>query len=928
MTRLQHIILFVLLLLASCTEREKPLAIDWPEVTAETKPWTRWWWHGSAVTKEGITSELESFKEVGFGGVEITPIFGVKGQEDQFIDFLSEEWVDMLVHTLEEAERLGLGVDMATGTGWPFGGPWIGENEAPRNVLHKTYVLKSGQSLKEKIQYIQQPMVRAVGDPVGIDQIKFPIAANDNLQELALDQVKFEKELPLICLMAYDQAGNTLNLTDRVKNGKLDWTAPDGEWQLYALFMGWHGKMVERAAPAGEGNVIDHFSKSAIQVYFSKFDSAFKDCDLGTLRAFFNDSYEVDDARGQADWTPEMFDAFQQLNGYDLRGYLPELLGQREGETSKRVLMDYRATVEQLISENFTNEWKSWSRQYDAIIRNQAHGSPANILDLYAQVDIPETEGTEILKIKFASSAANVNGKRLSSSESATWLNDHFQSSLADIRKNLERYLLGGVNHVFYHGTAYSPDDEVWPGWLFYAAIHANDRNTWWDDFSKLNEYIARIQSFMQNSQPDNDVLVYFPVYDRYAERGHGLLEHFDIRGNFYKSQVKLLGDTLLEKGVAFDLISDKQIANLKVDANQIVSQGNAYQAILIPKTTYIPVATMRKLLESANAGVKVLFHGDMPKDVPGLNDLEKRQQELLSLKEKMGATAAVASSLEELLTVVQLPVESMTQLGLQFNRKKYEGNTLYLIANWGEERIDQWVPMAKGAAHAYLFDPMTGEKGIAQTNGQSVYLQLAPGESCLVVCAETPFEGNSFSYYTEGETQKIKGEWEVVFTKGGPDLPESRTLSSLSSWTKFEDVKASRFSGTATYTTTFEKPAEKAAAYQIRLGKVHESAQVYLNGAYLETLIGPVYELTIPSEKLKETNELKVLVSNLMANRIKHMDESGQTYQRFYNINFPAHDAENRGEDKLFHADHWEAQPSGLLGPVELVELEEKTFN
>lgn len=46
----------------------------WPEITRESKPWTRWWWHGSAVTKEGITSEMEAYQKAGLGGLEITPI--------------------------------------------------------------------------------------------------------------------------------------------------------------------------------------------------------------------------------------------------------------------------------------------------------------------------------------------------------------------------------------------------------------------------------------------------------------------------------------------------------------------------------------------------------------------------------------------------------------------------------------------------------------------------------------------------------------------------------------------------------------------------------------------------------------------------------------------------------------------------------------
>src|SRR5688572_31063343 len=159
-----------------------------------------------------------------------------------------------------------------------------------------------------------------------IKQLVVPISANKDLQALALDQVKFEKQLPLQTLMAYNVDGKVVELTDKVDgSGMLRWTAPAGEWKLYAIFGGWHGKMVERAGPGGEGNVIDHFSAEALKKYLQHFDEAFKGQDLKSLRAFFNDSYEVDDARGVADFTPTLFEEFKKRREYDLRENLPAL---------------------------------------------------------------------------------------------------------------------------------------------------------------------------------------------------------------------------------------------------------------------------------------------------------------------------------------------------------------------------------------------------------------------------------------------------------------------------------------------------------------------------------------------------------------------------------------------------------------------------
>ncbi|MGI4967943.1 MAG: glycosyl hydrolase, partial [Janthinobacterium lividum] len=505
----KRIALSLLLSAALPPLRAHAQAPAWPAVTQQNRPWTRWWWEGSAVNSQDLSHLLTQYQQAGLGGVEITAIYGVKGAESQFIDFLSPKWMDMLTHTLTDGKRLGLGVDVAQASGWPFGGPWVTPTDACKYVAYQTYALKGGEQLSEKISFTQKPIASAIGHRVDIKQLADPVATNKNMQALALEQVRYEKPLPLQALMAYPEKGPAVDLTSKVDaSGKLTWKAPTGNWTLYAIFQGWHGKQVERAGPGGEGDVIDHLSKIATTHYLQRFDQAFKGRDVKGIRAFFNDSYEVDDAQGEANWTPLMFSEFQKRRGYDLRQHLPALFAKASADENARVLTDYRETISELLLENYTEAWATWAHGYGVKIRNQAHGSPANILDLYAATDIPETEGEDLTRIKFASSAAHVTGKPLTSAETATWENDHFLSTLSDVKKAMDRMLLGGVNHVFYHGTAYSPQAAAWPGWLFYAAVEFNPQNPFWQDFGQLNRYGAHCQSFLQAGQPSNDVLL------------------------------------------------------------------------------------------------------------------------------------------------------------------------------------------------------------------------------------------------------------------------------------------------------------------------------------------------------------------------------------------------------------------------------------
>ena len=214
--------------------------LQWPAINNTTKPWTRWWWEGSAVNKTDLSWNLEQYKQAGLGGVEITPIYGVHGEENKFINFLTPQWMDMLVHTLHEAKHLNLGVDLANGTGWPFGGPWVTDKDASKTIFCKTYAVNGGEKLQKQIIYNQEALVRTANNkPASIDTILKPVYLNKNLQALALDQVKYPGQLPLQSLLAYGDDKQILDITNKVDNGgNLNWTAPAGKWTLYALFMG------------------------------------------------------------------------------------------------------------------------------------------------------------------------------------------------------------------------------------------------------------------------------------------------------------------------------------------------------------------------------------------------------------------------------------------------------------------------------------------------------------------------------------------------------------------------------------------------------------------------------------------------------------------------------------------------------------------
>ena len=919
--------------------------IVWPEITSETRPWSRWWWPGSIVTKSDLTATMEKYRNAGLGGMEIAVIYGVKGQEDKFINYLSPRWMEMFTHVLAEGERLDLGIELANASGWPFGGPWVSPADATKNVNYKTWTIAGGDSLTEKIEFIQQPLVRPVGEKPDIKKLKDPISLNTNLQLYALDQIRFEKPLPLKTLMAYSDSGIVADLTGHVTpDGKLDWTAPPGKWTLYGVFQGWHGKMAERAGPGGEGDVIDHFSGLAIDNYLKHFDTIFKDYDTKSLRGYFNDSYEVDDASGQADWTNDLFNEFIIRRGYDLRGHLPALFQKDDPEKNERVLSDYRQTISDLILAKFTTHWTEWAHRQGKTTRNQAHGSPGNILDLYAAVDIPETEGNELTRLKFASSAANVTGKKFASCEAATWLNEHFLSSLGDIRKAVDLFFLAGINHVFYHGTCFSPQDEPWPGFLFYAAVELTPANPLWRDFSGLNNYVSRVQSFLQQGLADNDILLYFPVFDRYADAGRGMLEHFDaISPGFNGTPFRTAADEMIMKGYGFDYISDLQLTNTVSPGGLLQTEGNVYGTIIVPGCKYIPVETFTHILRLANEGARVIFLGDLPENISGWGDVQEKTEFFETLKSGIRfaptnnpqvmkasygeGSLLTGSNLEQLMIFAGIPRETMTDQGLAFTRRQNLDGTVYFITSQSDKPFDGWVSLQASGASAAIFNPMDDRLGLAKTRVTSggnleVYLRMNPDESLIIQTYETLQKGKLYQFYDPvSAPSAIKGSWKVEFIEGGPSLPGSMESSGPVSWTSFKGDEYKNFSGTARYSVNFEKPPVKGDAWLLDLGKVYHSASVTLNGSKLAVLPGPGFSVVIGKKSFKANNSLLIEVSNLMANRIAWMDRNSIQWKKFYNINMAARLRENN-KNGVFDASAWEPLESGLPGPVTITTL------
>ena len=112
-------------------------ALAWPAISQTARPWTRWWWHGSAVDRANITRLLQTYHDAGIGGVEITCIYGVRGEEAHDRAYLSDAWIEAVSQVVDEARHLEMGVDLPPGSGWRMGGPSVSAADADSKLVLK-----------------------------------------------------------------------------------------------------------------------------------------------------------------------------------------------------------------------------------------------------------------------------------------------------------------------------------------------------------------------------------------------------------------------------------------------------------------------------------------------------------------------------------------------------------------------------------------------------------------------------------------------------------------------------------------------------------------------------------------------------------------------------------------------------------------------
>ena len=860
---------------------------------ADARPMVRWWWFGPAVVKSELARELNQMHAAGIGGVELAVEYPMALDNPRKgilnLRYGSPAYLDMVRFASKHASSLGMRVDLTLGSGWPYGGPNI-------------------------------PIDLAAGR---LRIVAVPLPSPDSALPKLADGDRFIAAFVTTGTPQHYDATGGRRIPGDVLPAKL--ATPEGfSSEVELFFIASHTRQqVKRAAFGGEGFVLDHMSKPAIEHYLvTRGDallSAFSD---KPPYAIFSDSLEV----YGSDWTPDLPAEFARRRGYDLIPHLPELAqgGTLEAESVRH---DWGVTLSDLLRDNYLRSMTEYATAHHTRFRSQTYGQPAVTLADEHIPQLPEGEGPQWHAFSFtrwASSANHVYGNPITSAETWTWLHSPaFRATPLDMKAEADRMFLEGVNQIIGHGFPYSAPGVEEPGWLLYAAAALNDHNPWWPVMPYVMKYLQRVSWALRQGQPANDVALLLPEADAQAAFRPG---HVSVTDEMAKKITPQLMGAVLDNGYNLDYI----------DIEAVADRGLHYPIVIVPPTERMPLSGVRALEAYVKAGGKLIFLGQTPTRAAGLTDaadspaVVRGVQELVATNHHVESTAELAETLPHILPPDVTLSDAAGKVG--FLHRRLPNADIYFFANTTAEPVSFPFHVRSQGKQAEWWNPDSGAAVVAHFGEK---ITLPPYGSRLLVVSKDATEiaklAGESRLVPASEPAIALGDWELTFpgSKGSAAAPtETHVTDTL--WT---DAAATRFySGEVTYTTSFTARSSNAGEHLLlrftpghavpdtaRPGTpgmrawfdppVREAALVFVNGKQVGALWHPPYELDLTSAVRAGKNTLDLHVFNTAINELAGQPPRDYTALKAkYGNRFQMQDMEN-------------LQPvtSGIAGPVRL---------
>ena len=771
MKKLDHVLLllvFLFLQMSSVNALEKKtideLKTNFLNPPMDCRPHTRWWWPGNPVTKKEIAWELEQMQTHGLGGVEQITMGEVYKKGN--IPYMSDEFLEMIKHTVKEAKRLGMEVSLNFGgPGWIVGGEWVPQEDRMKDMVPTSLDLVGPQTfrgvLPSKLTKTKRSWEHYTPFLAGNEKLLAVVAG-----KVTDNQIE-EKSL--------------IVLTPHVEGNVLQWDVPKGHWRVMAFWLKY----------TDQGDAVDHFNKGAMQRYCDYLGGKFYKAigkEFGkTVDSFFCDSFELANAASGIYWSTGLLDEFKKFKGYDLTPYLPAIWWQVD-DISPKIRYDVNEFLHHTGLEVFFKTFLNWCEAHGVKGRIQAYGFTTDNLEGSGVTHIPEMEITagekdamhwfdnRIGPKKYVASGAHIYGRDVISTEAYTFMHyERYRATLEELKIASDGYLRCGATKFYNHGYCYSPEHDIAPSRTIGFAARISHPNVWWDYYPLLADYVGRCSYMLRQGDFAPDIAIYSPLANQWTL---DVLNPRKWTREFYWGE---LGDLLISNGYDYDLLNDDALQNIaRIENGNIKIRNMEYKVLLLPNITSLPLETMQFIKRYISEGGTVIALERIPDSSTGFSDYAQKDELVKNLSLELfeeprgrdgtgsksygsGHTHFIkhvinrqiwwdwrSSALDPFVNTLRHYIAPDFSIdfayegirknkGLTFMHRKFQDADIYFVTNIQDRKSTIPVTFRVKDRSVWRWDPYNGQ--VSQVflyesteNGIKVPLNLAPYESMFLI--------------------------------------------------------------------------------------------------------------------------------------------------------------------------------------------------
>ncbi|MEV6106600.1 glycosyl hydrolase [Streptomyces sp. NPDC051940] len=779
------------------------------------RPRFRWWWPDALVDPEEVQREIDQIAAAGFGGVEIAAVTHSLTQriDVERYGWGTPAWVAGVEAALRQAARRKVVVDLTIGPAWPAAVPTVTPDDeaATKELAHGVAVVAAGTTFDGPLP----PSVSAPGSDVTAQRLRYVQAAR-----ITAGGSPTAKVVPL------DQATVT-DLTDRIRDGRLTWTAPDdgGTWLVLAYWERGSGQRPEGPAhTAPLSYVVDHLDAKGTEAVVDFWERNILTPEVRELLretggSLFEDSLELETHATL--WTSSLADEFARRMGYSLVPYLPAVVEVKEkyvfsfgSAVDKAVRRDYMHVVTELYLENHLVPLRDWAHSLGLRLRVQPYGLETDAMYSAALLDEPEGESLGFKNLddfRTLAGGRDMGGRTILSNEAGGTAGGAYATTWDATLKKLVTQYAAGVNQAVFHGFAYAEAPGAdWPGFAAFSPYNGGTgygeawgpRQPLWRHTPEVARALGRIQQILQTGVNRADVGVLWQK--GYAGSGLGA-SWFTADGVPAGWTHLFLSPRLLD------------LPSARVEDGRLAPDGPAFKALLVDgdiminreHTLQLDVA--EKLVGYAKAGLRIIVIGDWSDGhVPGIGQPGDN--------ERLRALLTELLSLPTVHNVADRPnvPEGIAALGLRRDVEYAQSSMLlhahradadtdyFFFANDAVSKkgstgtpVDHDVTLATRRPDAvpYHLDPWTGTiepvAAYRRVDGRiRLRIALQPGATTIIALARPGRLDDSLApswYATDTDAAEVRrsadGRLEVRDTRPGTyttTLDDGRTVTSV----------------------------------------------------------------------------------------------------------------------------------------------------